>query len=312
MLAGCVLSRQKGLILMAAENENAKSRWERIKKRMRHTYRLIVMNNETFEEVGSYRLTLLNVYIFISTVLVALAVLVVLAVAFTPLKRYMPGYGEGGENRDEVEQLYREVGKLEKQLAAQEAYSSSIRKVLIGDVETAEEILKSNPVDSLGEGERSDEEEQLRQEMELQKVGLAAQRPRTANFSPRDVPLEQMYFNSPVRGEISAGFMPDKKHFGVDVLASKNTAIQAAMDGYIFFSDWTLETGNTIGIQHDNNTITFYKHNSALLKKAGSFVKAGEAVAIIGNTGTLSNGPHLHFELWHKGSPVDPRDYIKF
>ncbi|MCB0585135.1 MAG: M23 family metallopeptidase [Phaeodactylibacter sp.] len=298
---------------MAAENENAKSRWKRLKEQMSHTYRLIVMNNETFEEVGSYRLTLLNVYILISTILVMVAVLVVLAVAFTPLKRYMPGYGEGGENREEVEELYREVKTLEKQLAAQKEFSSSMQKVLVGDVETADDIIRSNnPGDTVGQVERSLEEEQLRQEMELQKVGLAAQRPRTANFSPRDVPLEQMYFNSPVRGEISAGFMPDKKHFGVDVLAPKNTAIQAAMDGYIFFSDWTLETGNTIGIQHANNTITFYKHNSALLKKAGSFVKAGEAVAIIGNTGTLSDGPHLHFELWHKGNPVDPRDYIKF
>ncbi|MCB0557362.1 MAG: M23 family metallopeptidase [Lewinellaceae bacterium] len=279
---------------------------------MRHTYRLVVMNNETFEEVGSYRLTLLNVYIFISTVLVVVAALVVFAVAFTPLKRYVPGYGEGGENREEVEQLYREVQDLKKELVAQEKYSTNIRKVLVGEVETAKDIIRANPTDTAEEVERSEEEEQLRQEVELQQVGQAAQRPRTANFSPREVPLEQMYFNAPVRGEISAGFMPDKKHFGLDVLAPKNTAVQAAMDGYIFFSDWTLETGNTIGIQHANNTITFYKHNSALLKKAGSFVKAGEAVAIIGNTGTLSDGPHLHFELWHKGNPVDPRDYIKF
>ncbi|MCB0550891.1 MAG: M23 family metallopeptidase [Phaeodactylibacter sp.] len=297
---------------MATENDKVKSRWDRIKQQMRHTYRLVVMNNETFEEVGSYRLTLLNVYIFVSTLLVVVAMLVVLAVAFTPLKRYMPGYGEGGENREEVERLFREVKKLEKQLAAQEEYSTNMRKVLVGDVETAKDIIKGNTADTSGAIERSQEEEQLRQEMELQKVGLAAQRPRTTNFSPRDVPLEQMYFNTPVRGEISAGFMPDNKHFGVDVLAAKNTAIQAAMDGYIFFSDWTLETGNTIGIQHANNTITFYKHNSVLLKKAGNFVKAGEAVAIIGNTGTLSDGPHLHFELWHKGNPVDPRDYIKF
>jgi len=297
---------------MAAENENAKSRWERIKQQMKHTYRLVVMNNETFEEVGSYRLTLLNVYIFVSTLLVLLAFLVVLAVAFTPLKRYIPGYGEGGDNREEVEQLYREVKKMEKQLAAQEKYATNFHRVLVGDVETAEDVIKSDPGDTVSEVQRSREEEQLRQEMELQKVGMAAQRSRAANFSPREAPLEQMYFNSPVRGEISAGFMPDKNHFGVDVLASKNTAIQAAMDGYIFFSDWTLETGNTIGIQHANNIITFYKHNSALLKKVGNFVKAGEAVAIIGNTGTLSDGPHLHFELWHKGNPVDPTDYIKF
>ena len=95
-------------------------------------------------------------------------------------------------------------------------------------------------------------------------------------------------------------------------MAPKNTAIKAIMDGYVFTSDWTLETGNTIGIQHTNNLISFYKHNSALLKKTGSFVKAGEAVSIIGNTGTLSNGPHLHFELWYNGKAVNPKNYIIF
>lgn len=121
-----------------------------------------------------------------------------------------------------------------------------------------------------------------------------------------------MFFTPPLTGEISAKWSPEKKHYGVDILAPKNTAIKAAMDGYVFLSDWTMETGNTLGIQHANNTITFYKHNSALLKKAGSYVKAGEAVAIIGNTGMLSDGPHLHFELWHKGKSVNPMEYVDF
>nr|HQU58936.1 M23 family metallopeptidase [Saprospiraceae bacterium] len=284
---------------MAAEHEHIKSRWERLKKRLRHTYRLVIMNNETFEEVGSYRLTLLNVYIFASTVLVLVAVLVVLAVAFTPLKRYMPGYGAGGDGRDQVESLHRQVVKMEKQLAAQEKYAENIKRILTNNVDTSINTNQSPSIltDTLQEIPVSESEDELRQEVELQEVGEAAQRSRTTNFSPRDVPLEQMYFTPPVNGEISAAYMPDRKHFGVDILAPKNTAVKAAMDGYIFFSDWTLETGNTIGIQHANNTITFYKHNSVLLKKAGSFVKAGEAVAIIGNTGTLSDGPHLHFEL---------------
>ncbi len=209
--------------------------------------------------------------------------------------------------------MYREVQVLQKKLEAQEKFSSNFRSVLVGDVETEDDVPKSTvSSDSMNTAERSEEEEQLRQEMELQEIGEAARRSRATNFSPRNISLEQMYFYAPVRGEISSGFDADEKHFGVDVLAAKNTAIKAAKDGYIFFSDWTMETGNTIGIQHDNNTITFYKHNSILLKKAGSFVKAGEAVAIIGNTGTLSSGPHLHFELWHNGKPLDPREYIKF
>jgi len=127
-----------------------------------------------------------------------------------------------------------------------------------------------------------------------------------------DIPLEQLFFIPPITGRMSEGFMPDKKHYGVDILAPKNTPIKAVMDGYVITSDWTLETGNTIGIQHANGIVTFYKHNSALLKKTGSLVKAGEAVAIIGNTGTLSDGPHLHFELWHKGKPINPIDFINF
>ena len=103
-----------------------------------------------------------------------------------------------------------------------------------------------------------------------------------------------------------------KKHFGIDILAPKNTPVKAVLDGYVFMSDWTLETGYTLGIQHDNNVVSFYKHNSALLKKIGEFVSAGEALAIIGNSGTLSNGPHLHFELWHNGKPVDPASYVIF
>lgn len=299
---------------MTAESGNTKSRWQAWKERMRHTYRLVVMNDETFAEVGSYRLTLLNVYVFASTLLVLLALLIVLAIAFTPLKRYIPGYAKGGDSRHRIEQLDSEVKKLEKELAAQRLYADNFRKILVGDVETAEDVPKADPdiKDSLSEVPLSEEEKRLREELEREQLGNAAQRSRTSNFTPGDIPLEQMYFTPPVTGEISADYDQDIKHYGVDILAPKNTAIKAAMDGYIFFSDWTLETGNTIGIQHYNNTITFYKHNSALLKKAGSYVKAGEAVAIIGNTGTLSDGPHLHFELWHKGIPVDPKEYIGF
>jgi murein DD-endopeptidase MepM/ murein hydrolase activator NlpD len=297
-------------------NEKGKSRWARWKDQLKHTYRLVLMNNETFEEVGSYRLNLLNVYLLASTVLVVLAVLVFILIAFTPLKRYLPGYGEAIDPQ-EITALYQEIEELEEALIAQQNYTENFKKVLVGDVETAEDVelnvasaevmadtmteIKTTPVDS-----------QMRREIELAEIGAIAQIGRNTNFSPRTKPLEQLFFVSPITGEVSAGFLPDEKHLGVDILAPKNTAIKAAMDGYVFISDWTLETGNTIGIQHANNLITFYKHNSVLLKKAGSFVKAGEAVAIIGNTGTLTDGPHLHFELWYKGKPVDPLDYISF
>jgi murein DD-endopeptidase MepM/ murein hydrolase activator NlpD len=292
------------------DKENQQSWWDR----MKHTYRLVIMNNETFEEKGSYKLTLLNVYIVVSTILVVFFVIVFSLVAYTPLRKYIPGYGDGNMDK-EVLALTKELDALEKEFNAQKAYADNFRKMLVGDVTTEEDIdqeVEPMAPDSSLNITPSENEQSLRNEIDLKEVGEAAKKGRATNLNARDVPLEQLFFLSPINGEISAGFMPDKKHYGVDVLAPKNTAIKAVMDGYVFISDWTLETGNTIGIQHANNIITFYKHNSALLKKVGSFVKAGEAVAIIGNTGTLSSGPHLHFELWHRGQPIDPTAFIQF
>jgi len=283
--------------------------------KLRNTYRLVVMNDETFQEVGSYKLSLLNVYIFLSTVGVLLALAVGALIFFTPLKRYVPGYGTTSNDREMI-RLSKQVEEMEKELAAFRTYTDNVRRMLSGDVQTEKDVPKvkpSNAADSLTANppQIPAVDEDLRREVALGELGRAAQEPRTSNFSPRDVPLEQMFFSPPIKGKISAGFDPDKKHFGTDVVAPQNTAIKSAMDGYVFFSDWTLETGNTIGIQHANNVITFYKHNSALLKKNGSFVKAGEAIAIIGNTGTKTSGPHLHFELWHKGRPVNAVDFVK-
>lgn len=293
---------------MSQENEQTKPWVERLK----NTYRLVVMNNETFEEIGSYKLSLLNVYILVSTVIVVVALIVVSLISFTPLRKYIPGYGDVSA-QEKLVVIQKELATMERQLESQRLYYDNVKTVLTGKIEEEEAPEESTVIqDSIIEAERSEADEQLRREMELIEVGTIARKNRKTNLSRQDVPLAQIYFSAPVNGEISAGFMPDKKHYGVDILAPKNTAIKAAFDGYVFLSDWTLETGNTIGIQHPNNLITFYKHNSVLLKKVGSLVKAGEAVAIIGNTGTLTDGPHLHFELWQRGKPVDPTHYINF
>jgi murein DD-endopeptidase MepM/ murein hydrolase activator NlpD len=124
--------------------------------------------------------------------------------------------------------------------------------------------------------------------------------------------IADFYFFSPVKGTISSLFNPIANHFGVDISTPKNEPVKATLDGKVIFSDWTLETGNTITVQHSNNIISTYKHNSVLFKKVGNFVAAGEVIAIVGNTGELSNGPHLHFELWYNGIAVNPKDFINF
>ena len=124
--------------------------------------------------------------------------------------------------------------------------------------------------------------------------------------------LINIAFYAPLKGLISDSFNLQNEHFGVDVLAAENKAIKASLGGTVVFSDWTSETGYSIAIQHDNNLISFYKHNSVLLKKTGELVKAGDVIAIIGNSGEFSSGPHLHFEMWHKGKAIDPEHHILF
>lgn len=283
------------------------------RERLQHTYRLVVMNNDTFEETGSYKLTLLNVYVMLSTIVVLVALFVFLMVAFTPIRRYIPGYGDIQQHEALIE-IQQKIEEMEKMANANRAYADNFQRILVGDVETAEDVqqgaMEQEVIDSLIV-DRISSDTELRKDVELNEVGVIAQSARASSFAA-DKPLAQLYFTPPVTGAISSGYMPEKGHIGVDVLAPANTPVKSVMDGFVFISDWTMGTGNTIGIQHANNIITFYKHNSSLLKEVGDYVKAGEAVAIIGNTGTLSDGPHLHFELWHKGNHVDPTDYVDF
>jgi murein DD-endopeptidase MepM/ murein hydrolase activator NlpD len=178
--------------------------------------------------------------------------------------------------------------------------------------------LPENPADTLPKDvERIPEDEQLRAAVAKGNFTSDPNTPIVAaagvgNILPREVPLSQLFFMPPVSGDITSGYDLPKNHFGIDVAAPKNTAIKAAADGVVVSAGYTVETGYSIAIQHPNNVITMYKHNSVLLKPAGAAVKAGEAIALIGNSGENTSGPHLHFELWYKGRPMDPTDYINF
>jgi len=287
--------------------------------RMSAPYRLIVRNDDTLEEKASFRLSILNVYVLFSSIVVVMAISMILLIAYTPMKRYIPGYmGSGGQQGRELVRLAKEVRELETTLDAQQKYTDNLRRLLAGEVQTEKDVQQllseaGNKAPKPRQVASSEADWQLRQEDEFSRLAEASRQGRPKNnFGAQEKSIEQLFFIAPVRGEISAPFSMAKNHFGIDVVAPKNTAVRAAMDGYVFMADWTLETGNTIAIQHGNNVITFYKHNATLLKKTGSFVRAGEAIAIIGNTGDLTSGPHLHFELWYRGKAVDPADYIAF
>lgn len=280
-----------------------KGRWARFKENASNRYRLVILSEDNFQEIGNYQLTLGNIYALISSIIVVLGLLIISVIAFTPIKKLIPGYGDIEDNTMFIE-LNKQLDYIESNLDAQEVYLKSFRKLLMAD---------SSGVSP----KENDDNSKLRLAINLAEKDnedIKASSPTPGNSNKGGMPILDNTYNfiTPVSGLVSAEFMPDKKHFGVDILAPKNTPVKAILDGFVLISGWNLETGNTIGIQHNNNVISFYKHNSALLKEEGSFVRAGEAIAIIGNTGTLSDGPHLHFELWLNGNPVNPMDYLNF
>lgn len=289
-------------------------------EKLRDKYRLVVMNDDSFEEVFSFKLTPLNVYIFFSSLIVGVAILMTLIFFYTPIKRYIPGYGDFTRD-SEVASLTSKVKALESEAEANRAYADNIRKLLNGDVEdiTQKEEKKSDKSeDALNDSipqnvGRIPEEEMLRANVEKGAfMATQASAGPVDQIITKEKPLEQLFFIPPVSGEITAPFNYEKQHFGIDIASAKNTAVKAVSSGVVISAGMTIETGYSIAIQHANNVVTFYKHNSILLKKEGDPVRAGEAIAVVGNTGEQSTGPHLHFELWYRGRAVDPTDYINF
>lgn len=290
------------------------SRWARFRKQSKINYRMVVMNADTFDEVGSYNLTPLNIYVAISSLVLLLSVLIFCLIAYTPLRKYIPGYGDVVQRRELVA-MQKELQSLGEELKLQKDYSENFRRILVGEVTTGEDVQNRSRevnVEDIDPVTLSEEEVRLRREVELERVGRVAREGGKARAGSNLSTLEQLFLVAPVNGEISAGYKPEKDHLGVDVLAPRSTAIKAAAAGVVFMSEFTSANGNVVGIQHDNELITFYKHNSELLKRVGDRVKSGEAVAIIGDTGTQSTGPHLHFEMWFRGQSVDPADYVSF
>lgn len=289
----------------------------RFRENSKNNYRMVVMNADTFDEVRAFNLTPMNIYVAVSSVLLLLTILIFLLIAYTPLRKYIPGYGDVVQ-RQELLAMEDAVKDLTEKLDAQTAYVENFRRILVGDAKTFEDLEKRNDsvaLEDIPPVTLSEEEIRLRREIEMERVGQVARsggRAGIPSAGSQEVPLEQTYLVAPVNGEISAGFNPEEDHLGVDILAPQNTAIKSAAAGIVIMSEFTSANGNVIGVQHDNDLITFYKHNSELLKKVGDRVNSGEAVAIIGNTGELTTGPHLHFEIWHRGRVVDPADYLSF
>ena len=280
--------------------EHSTSNWS---DRLKDRYKLVVFTADTFREVRAFNLSLRSIYVTLSIVSLALLVLAYLIFGFTPLKRTIPGYGDIEYNSDYLK-VIEKVDDISAELEAQETYLAGLKNLLTIPLEGDAPNFKV-PEQTLNSKRQSSPTGNLKESVKIDPINIDSDRNIYSTLLKSKVVL-------PVQGIVSSKFKPEIKHYGVDILAPKNSPISVMMDGYVFSSGWELETGYTIGIQHEGNILSFYKHNSILLKEKGTFVKAGEAVAIIGNTGTLSNGPHLHFELWHSGKPVNPEDFLNF
>lgn len=269
------------------------------------------MNDDTFEEKASLKLSPMNVFVTVGTIIISLVILVIYIIAFTPLREYIPGYADLTMQR-RVIAMGLKADSLEEGLHAKEVYINNINSIIngtVGDNDDKGDIQDNlQRYDTIKTLKKSKDDSLLRAQIENEnKFELSVSAPKSFSNS-----ISNFFFFTPIKGTVTNVFDPAEKHYGIDIVAPKNEAIKSTMDGTVVVATWTSETGYIIGVQHSNNMISMYKHNSVLLKKIGNYVKAGEAIAIIGNSGELSTGPHLHFELWYNGTAINPQKYMAF
>ena len=277
-------------------------------KRWRFKYRFVVLNSETFEERLAFNISRLNVFLLTCISLTLLIGGTILIIAFSPLREYIPGYTSTNIRRQMVT-LNQLSDSLKIKLESRERYLQNIRNIIEGvPVDTADFYLsEKTSVEVDGAVERVYEDSMLRERIESEDRFNFFNSEISENSS-----TEKLLFFKPVDGLVTQSFNADEKHYGIDVVSKENELIKSTLGGIVVFSSWTSETGNVIAIQHANNFVSIYKHNSALLKQQGEMVVVGESIAVIGNSGKWSSGPHLHFELWHNNQAVNPENYILF
>ncbi|HNT80745.1 MAG TPA: M23 family metallopeptidase [Bacteroidia bacterium] len=285
------------------------SKRKKIYTRLKNKYRLVMMNDETLEEKVSFRLSPLNVFVFAGTLIIGLVTLTIFLIAFTPLREYIPGYADVDMKRRSIN-LALKGDSLQSVVSAHDKYIQNLSGIISGnivDFDTASLSDVNARYDTVSNLSHSPEDVELRSEIESMDNYFV-----TFENKNRLSGIAGFNFFSPVKGKVSNEYNRQSKHFGIDIVGAPDEVIKSTLDGTVVMADFTSETGYVIAVMHSNNLLSVYKHNSALLKKAGDFVKAGDVIAFIGNSGELTSGPHLHFELWYNGSPVNPQDYITF
>ena len=278
---------------MKNKEKGRKTSWQRLKER----YHLSIVNKSLLVEVYSRDISKGRLMIVVSLIGLVIVGFTYCAIVFTPLKSLIiPGH-EKYEIRMELFALQAEILKLQEQVNGKISYSMRLDSTLNNF---------GIPVDSINNMSFKKIATQSENKLFLPDKFLSLAETNSASV------LAYYHFFSPISGLVSKSFKLDEGHYGVDVVAEKNEAVKATLNGKVVLSAWTVETGHVIAIQHTNDLLSIYKHNSVVLKKEGDIVKAGEVIGIVGNSGEYTTGPHLHFEIWLKGQPFNPVEVIKF
>lgn len=271
-------------------------------------FRLTLVDDDTHDKVWSKKFTRIGALVTAVTVIVVTIATIFCVIAFTPIRTLIPGYPDARSKHDAIKNAIT-IDSLENVLTKWELYSENLRRVVDGQeplkIDSLMEVRKNPAAEAGGSRELAEKDSLLRKEV------ADEDRFDIKPGSARTLPIEGMHFFTPLKGVVSQGY--DKAlHPYIDITAPGNSVVMSVLDGTVISAGWNGTEGYTIRIQHEGDIISVYKHNQKLLKKTGDKVTAGTPIAVLGGTGSTSDGDHLHFELWHKGEAVDPTKYISF
>jgi murein DD-endopeptidase MepM/ murein hydrolase activator NlpD len=286
---------------------NRKELRKKIFQMLKDHYRLIIYNDSSIQTVWSVKLTPIKVVTLGCLGAMILILLTSVIIAYTPLRENIPGY-PSPKVRQQIILNYMLVDSLENEIKIRDNYFEKIKTVFQGDVPSDEsQIVDSGLKNHAVKFKNFNADSAFHDKLLEEKLNLSISK------NPERLPsIANIHFFTPLHGLITNKFNAKADHLAVDVVGTLNSRISCVLDGTVIFAGWTMDTGYSIYIQHENNIISAYKHNAELLKTVGDKVKAGEVIAIMGNSGELTTGPHLHFELWHNGIALDPETYIDF
>ncbi len=285
---------------MSKKNKKSKLRQKLVDK-----YRLVILNEDTLEERLSFKINRLNVYVLSGLFAITVIILTTLLIAFSPLKEYIPGYSSTKLKKTAIK-LEEEVSLYKKKIDENEIYIQNIKNILSGNIKTTN--LKEDSLKSTIELENINVQATLEETEFREKI---EEKDKYSIFEKATKKTEIIFF-APLKGKITQNFNPKNKHLAIDIAVPKDTPVKAIADATVVFAGFTVDTGYVIILEHKQGYLSVYKHNQDLFKEQGELVKSGEVIATAGNTGHLTSGTHLHFELWSDGYQIDPTKFIEF